>query len=65
MMNSSQPMTDPNAPFLNAASLEGPREFAATGTTSQSKLLRRHDAIAEIGVPVGYRTDANFAFDIF
>jgi hypothetical protein len=28
-------------PFLNAASLEGPRDFAATGTTSQSKLLRR------------------------
>jgi hypothetical protein len=31
MMNSSQPVTDPNAPFLNAASLHGPREFAATG----------------------------------
>jgi hypothetical protein len=66
MMNSSQqPVTDPNAPFLNAASLHGPREFAATWTISQSKLFRRHNAIAEVGVPVGYRTDANFASDIF
>jgi hypothetical protein len=64
MMNSSQPVTDPNAPFLNAASLHGPREFAVTWTTRQSKLLRRHNAIAEIGVPVGYRTDAGTVYDL-
>jgi hypothetical protein len=33
MMNSSRPVIDPSVPFLIAASLHGPSEYAATWTT--------------------------------
>src|SRR5258708_1367467 len=50
VMNSSRLVTDPNAPISRCSALHGPREFAAMWTTSHR---------------VGYRTDANFAFDIY